>query len=104
MDDVLAKVLEAIRKESAEAHAETRRHFEKTLTEAQGETRRHFETTLAEAHAETHRHFDVAVERMDRRFDSLAEAVQLVDEKVDRKGASLELEIERTAADTQAMI
>ena len=34
--------------------------------------------------AETRRHFDVAVERLEKRFDALAETVAYVDEKLDR--------------------
>ena len=53
---------------------------------------------------EIRRHFDVAVERMDKRFDLLSEAVTQLDRKLDRTADRLDEKIERTAAETQAMI
>jgi len=50
------------------------------------------------------RHFDVTIERLDRKFDLLAEAVALVDEKLDRKTSALEIRMEQGFAETQAMI
>jgi hypothetical protein len=38
----------------------------------------------AAAHAETRRHFDVSVERLETRFDGLAETVLAINEKLDR--------------------
>jgi len=57
----------------------------------------------ANAHTETRRHFDVAVERIDDRFDRLAETVAQVDEKVERKAADLQERMERGFAETQAI-
>ena len=48
---------------------------------------------MAAAHAETRRHFDITVEHWETRFDLLSEAVQMVDQKVDRQGAELREEI-----------
>lgn len=87
-DDDLKRLFDEMRQENAAAHAETRRRFEEN----------------AAAHVETRRYFAVAVERMDARFDALAETVGLLDEKLDRKTAALDEKIERTAAETQAMI
>ena len=63
MDDDLKQLLEAMRQENASTHQETRRHF------------------------------DVAVERIETRFDFLAEAVQHVSEELQRTRMSLDGEI-----------
>jgi hypothetical protein len=58
----------------------------------------------AAAHAETRRHFEVSAERLEKRFDTLAESVIAINEKVERRIGAVEAAIERTATDTQAMI
>ncbi|MGZ5443137.1 MAG: hypothetical protein ACXW5U_14100 [Thermoanaerobaculia bacterium] len=58
----------------------------------------------ATAHDETRRHFDVAVERIETRFDFLAEMVQQVSEELQRTRVSLDGRIDQSAAETQAMI
>lgn len=58
----------------------------------------------ATAHEETRRHFDVAVERIETRFDFLAETVQHIGEELQRTRVSLDGKIEQSAAETQAMI
>jgi chaperonin cofactor prefoldin len=73
-DDELKRLFDSLREENAAMHAETRRHFEVTL------------------------------ERLETRFDTLAESVQHVGEKLDRTAAVLEAKIEDTARETQAMI
>jgi hypothetical protein len=50
------------------------------------------------------RHFDVTAERMEKRFDLLAEIVHDTREELQRTRTSLEEKIERSAAETQAMI
>ena len=73
-DDELKRLFDAVRQESAAAHAETRRHFE------------------------------ISAERLEKRFDTLAESVIAINEKVERRISAVEASIERTATDTQAMI
>lgn len=53
---------------------------------------------------EIRRHFDVSVERMEARFVLLAEAIAQVDQKVVRAVDRIDETIERTAAETQAMV
>ncbi len=58
----------------------------------------------AAAHEETRRHFDVAAERLEKRFGLLAESVAHLDDELQRTRTSLDEKIDRTAAETQAMI
>ena len=73
MDDDLKRLVEAMRQENAAARQETRRHF------------------------------DVVLERIETRFDFLAETVQHVSEELQRTRVSLDEKIEQSAAETQAM-
>jgi chaperonin cofactor prefoldin len=50
------------------------------------------------------RHAEVLAEAADKRIDFLTEMVALLDEKVDRKTGALELRMDQSFADTQAMI
>ncbi|MEA2465835.1 MAG: hypothetical protein QOJ98_3582 [Acidobacteriota bacterium] len=60
---------------------------------------------LLEANAaETRRHFDVATERIEHRFEALAETVLHVDQKIDRTAEDIRDEMRRGFAETQAMI
>jgi hypothetical protein len=70
------------------------------LTEALGALRRE----NVAMHEETRRHFDVTTERIEGRFSLLAESVQHIDMKLDRKVAELSERIDTSAAETQAMI
>jgi prefoldin subunit 5 len=58
----------------------------------------------ATAGEETRRHFGVAMDRMEKRFDQLAEAIANVDEELDRHVERLDDKMDRGFADTQAMI
>jgi hypothetical protein len=95
-DDEVKRLLEAMQQQNADAHAETRRHFDA----AASETRRHFDTSVSE----TRRHFDVAVEQMEKRFDLLAESVTGLKVELLQTRTSLDEKIERSALETQAMI
>lgn len=48
------------------------------------------------------RHFDATTERSDLRFDQLAEAVAVVNEKLDRRAGHLDQAIDRGFSETQA--
>jgi methyl-accepting chemotaxis protein len=63
------------------------------------EMREHFDATAADMR----RHFDTTAERMESKFSALAETAQHLDEKLDRN-TGLDEKIDRTAAETQAMI
>lgn len=76
--------------------AETRRHFDATAARITETTER--------STVEIRRHFDVVAERLEKRFDLLAEADQFVNEGLQRTQTSLDEKIEKTAAETQAMI
>lgn len=80
---------DTLRQENAATHAETRRDFRETAGRVTAENRQYFEIT---------------VERLEKRFDMLAESVASVDEKLDRKTEELEERMERGFAETQAMI
>ncbi len=110
--------VDEMRQESATGHVETRRHVDGALDQMRQEsatghveTRRHVDGALdqmrqenAVAHLETRRHFDVSIQRLEKRFDLLAEALAGVDERLDSKTADLEEGMERGFAETQAMI
>ena len=80
-DDDLKHLLESMRQENAAAHSETRRHFEVVADE-------------------TRRHFDVVTEGTRKDIQLVAESVLLLGEKLTRTDEK----IDRTAAETQAMI
>lgn len=73
------------RQENAAAHEQTRRHFDVSVEQ-------------------TRRHFDVSVERIEKRFDLLAETVEHVSLELQRTRTGLDEKIDRSAAETQAMI
>ena len=50
------------------------------------------------------RHFDVTAERFDSQFAKVTEVVTAIDEKVDRRTNAIEDTVQRTAAETQALI
>ncbi|HVT05419.1 MAG TPA: hypothetical protein VHL58_18820 [Thermoanaerobaculia bacterium] len=102
-DDELKPLFDALRQDNAAAQAETRRDFRETADRLAAENAATRQENAA-MHAETRRHFDVAVERLEKRFDTLGETVEHLDEKLDRTRASLDETIDRTAAETQAMI
>lgn len=86
MDDDLKQVLEAIREESAAAHAETRRQVEV----AQAETLAKFDTAQVEnaaAHAETRRQMGVLAEAQQYKLDLVIERVLSNGEKIDQLDA-----------------
>jgi uncharacterized protein YceH (UPF0502 family) len=58
----------------------------------------------AAAHAETRRHFDVVTKGTRNDIRLVAESVVLLSDKLDRTATSLDGKIDRTAAETQAMI
>ncbi|HVR43217.1 MAG TPA: hypothetical protein VMS56_07185 [Thermoanaerobaculia bacterium] len=76
--------------------------FKQWLAAAQAETRRHFEETAERFSAETRRLFDVAMESTKGEIRLVAESVASVGEELKETRTSLGLEIERTAAETQA--
>ncbi|SRR6266446_7356254 len=82
----------AMREDNVAMHVETRATVEAMRQEN------------AAMHVETRRHFDVAVERMEKRFDLLAESVAHVDDELHQARTSLDEKIDRTANETQAMI
>jgi hypothetical protein len=102
-DEVLKELLEAMRSENSAGHAETRREFAAALAEL----KRQFADTRKEsaaAHLETRHLFEVSVEQMKSWFNLLAEGIQTVDEKLDRRTTALDQKIDQTAAETQALI
>ena len=58
----------------------------------------------ATRHEETRKHFDVVAERLESRFDLLAEGLTRFDEKFLSRFESVESKLEQTAGETQAMI
>ncbi len=103
----LKGILEAMQLENASAHEKTRQHVDVTAAE----TRRQADVTAAEtrqyvdaASSETRRHVDIVLERLDAKFDLLAESVTSINEGVYRLRISMDEKIESSAAETQAMI
>jgi uncharacterized protein YceH (UPF0502 family) len=58
----------------------------------------------AAAHYETRRHFDVMTEGTRKDIQLVAESVGLLTGKLEHTATSLDAKIDRTAAETQAMI
>jgi len=58
----------------------------------------------AAAHADTRRHFDVLTEGTRQDIQLVAESVMFLRERLDQTATNLDQKIERTAAETQAMI
>ncbi len=58
----------------------------------------------AQAHAETRRHFDIVTEATRQEIRLVAESVALVDEKLEREATDIRQEMRTGFADTQAMI
>ncbi|HEX9983306.1 MAG TPA: hypothetical protein VGF69_08580 [Thermoanaerobaculia bacterium] len=77
-------------------NAETRRHADAVAER--------LEKRFDEASTDLRRHFDVTREHLESRFDALAEAVTLVDAKVDRTAAELRSEMREGFSETHAMI
>lgn len=112
-DDELKRLLQEMREENAEAHAETRRLLDATaatLREENAETRRVLEKRIddsvvtlreenAEAHAETRRFMHELNEATRHEIQLVAEGVIQTREELGR----VETKIETTAAETQAM-
>lgn len=71
---------------------------------SEDDLRRLAELTAAHLGAETRRHFDTVAERLENKIAALGESVSLLDQKLERKASGLEERVERTAAETQAMI
>jgi hypothetical protein len=121
-DDELKALFEGLRRENIAAHEETRRGNSSAVeaavqmlrhenVAAHEETRRandarHDETRRANdaKHEETRRHFDVTADRLEKRFDFLAETVQHLSEEQRSMRVELTEKIDRSAAETQAMI
>lgn len=102
-DDELRGLLETLRRENAEAHAETRRELRRENVEAHTETRRELRHENAEAHTETRRYFDIALEAAKHETRLVAESVAQTRELLAREAEDIRSEMRRTAAETQAM-
>jgi hypothetical protein len=58
----------------------------------------------AELHVETRRHFEIVAERLNKRVDFAVEGIAAVDQKLDRNAADIREEMRSGFADTQALI
>lgn len=76
---------QTMRQENSTAHEQTRQRFDAAVEVVRW-------------------HFDVTAERLEARFGTLAEVVGAIDAKFERRLDKVETTIERTAANTQAMI
>jgi chromosome segregation ATPase len=95
-DDELKGLFDALRQENAATRAEN--------AAAHAETRDQLRAEMRATAADNRHQLAVAIEHFDQRFDLLAESIVTVDEKLDRKAASIEERMEHGFADTQAMI
>ena len=89
-------MLEEMRAEMRAENGATRNELWVALNEMRSE--------LGTAIAATRNELGVAIEAVHHRVDFVAEAVVVVDEKVDRHAAQFTETLERTTADTHALI
>lgn len=87
-DDELKGILEALRQDSA----------------AMREDSAVMRQENADAHAETRRHFDVALDAARHEIRLVAEGVAQTREALDREAGDIREDVRRTANETQAMI
>ena len=89
--------------ENAAAHVETRRQFEAATEATRLENAATRQENLA-GHVETRRYFDVVTEETRHEIRLVAESVAYVIEDLQRTRTTLDEKIDRTTAETQAMI
>jgi hypothetical protein len=109
-DDELKSLFEAMRQESAAIRHEMReetaaiRHETAAIRHEMREETTAIRQENAAAHAETRHLFVMALEAFEHKIQLVAEGVALTREELARAAAGLDEKIERTAAETQAMI
>lgn len=84
-DEELKALFDSMRQENLALHAETHQR----ITDSEERTRRHM---------------DVTAERLEKRFDFLAEGLIAVDQKLDRRCDLLDEKIDRSTTETHALI
>ncbi len=98
-DDDLRGLLDAMRQETSAAHEDTRRHFDALENNVE-----RVENKLDATADGLRRHFDVVTEGTKHDIRLVAESVSQLTEEVRRAFTALDTRIDRTAAETQAMI
>jgi DNA polymerase II large subunit len=99
IDDEVKALLDAMREENAEARQENA-----AMHAAARQENAAMRQENAAMHAETQRHVDIVVERMEGRFELLAETVQLVNENLQTQIVALDRKIDKTTAETQGLV
>lgn len=92
----LAGAVQILRQENAAAHAETRQVLRQEISD----TRR----ILGEENLETRRHTEVLIEATRHDLQLVAEAVSILDEKLDRTATDIRTEMRTGFGETHAMI
>jgi hypothetical protein len=93
-----------IREESAAGHGETRRILREESTVAHAETRRILRDEITQGDAETRRYTKVLFEATQHDIQLVAEAVAILDEKLDRTATAIRTEMRTGFDETHAMI
>jgi thioesterase domain-containing protein len=114
-DDELRQQFESLRQENAAAHAETRQVVREETAAAIAEAVQALRQESAAAHTETRRilreetadgrrHTEVLIEATRHDLQLVAEAVSILDEKLDRTAADIRTEMRNGFGETHTMI
>jgi len=103
-DDELLRQFQMLREEISAGDAETRRVVRVEIAAASQETMRVIREENAAAHAETRHYSKVLVEATRHDIQLVAEAVAILDEKLDRTAAAIRTEMRNGFDETHGMI
>jgi hypothetical protein len=104
LQDEMRNGFASMRESNDAAHAETREVLRAENEAAHAETRAVLRAESAAAHAETRRQSHVLAEDLSTRIDAVAEAVRLLDAKVDRNVERLDARMDHGFAEMVALI
>lgn len=91
-DEEVKALLERMQSETRRQIEDTNHHFDVVAEGLESEIR------------DTNRHFDVVAEGLESQIRTIAEGLLATNEKFDRRFDTLEAKVDRSAAETQAMI
>ena len=103
-DEELRQLFDTVRQENAAAHEETRRLIREESAAAHGETRRILREEITQGDAETRRYTKTLVDATQHDIQLVAEAVAILDEKLDRTATAIRTEMRTGFDETHAMI
>lgn len=99
MEEELKSLLETMRHESAEMRQELAAMRQENVVQ-HAETRKYVEDLVAAAQHEN----GIRFERLERRFDFVAETLAWMNPKIDREGAAIRDEMRERFAETNSLI